>query len=48
MDKIESNLGFRLMAFSYKFRDLRLPRLNILKEVGIKTVDFSSLPNEGI
>jgi ubiquinone/menaquinone biosynthesis C-methylase UbiE len=36
MDKAESNLGFRLMAFSYKFRDLRLPRKNILKEVGIK------------
>lgn len=36
MDKVESNLGFRLMAFGYKFRDLRLPRKNILKEVGIK------------
>jgi len=36
MDKIESNLGFRLMSLSYKFRDLRLPRMNILKEVGIK------------
>jgi ubiquinone/menaquinone biosynthesis C-methylase UbiE len=36
MDKAESNLGFRLMAFSYKFRDLRLPRMNILEEVGIK------------
>jgi len=36
MDKVESNLGFRLMAFSYKFRDLRLPRVNILKDVGIK------------
>jgi ubiquinone/menaquinone biosynthesis C-methylase UbiE len=36
MDKAESNLGFRLMALSYKFRDLRLPRLNILEEVGIK------------
>jgi ubiquinone/menaquinone biosynthesis C-methylase UbiE len=36
MDKAESNLGFRLMAFSYKFRDLRLPRLNILEEMGIK------------
>ena len=37
MDRIESNLGFRLMAFGYKFRDLRLPRINVLKEVGIKT-----------
>jgi ubiquinone/menaquinone biosynthesis C-methylase UbiE len=36
MDKVESNLGFRLMAFGYKFRDLRLPRKNILKEVRIK------------
>ncbi len=36
MDKVESNLGFRLMAFGYRFRDLRLPRINILREVGIK------------
>jgi ubiquinone/menaquinone biosynthesis C-methylase UbiE len=36
VDRIESNLGFRLMAFGYKIRDLRLPRKNILKEVGIK------------
>jgi ubiquinone/menaquinone biosynthesis C-methylase UbiE len=36
MDKAESNVGFRLMALGYKFRDLRLPRINILKEVGIK------------
>jgi len=36
VDKAESNLGFRLMALSYRFRDLRLPRMNILKEVGIK------------
>jgi ubiquinone/menaquinone biosynthesis C-methylase UbiE len=36
MDKAESNLGFRLMAFGFKFRDFFLPRKNILKEVGIK------------
>ena len=36
MDKVESNSGFRLMALGYKLRDLRLPRRNILKEVGIK------------
>ena len=36
MDKVESNLGFRLMAFGYRFRDLRLHRMNILKDVGIK------------
>jgi ubiquinone/menaquinone biosynthesis C-methylase UbiE len=32
-----SNLDFRLMSLTYKFRDLRLPRMNILKEVGIET-----------
>jgi ubiquinone/menaquinone biosynthesis C-methylase UbiE len=36
MDKAESNFAFRLMALSYKFRDLRLPRKSILEEVGIK------------
>jgi ubiquinone/menaquinone biosynthesis C-methylase UbiE len=36
MDKAESNFGFRLMALGYRFRDLRLPRMNILKEVGIQ------------
>jgi ubiquinone/menaquinone biosynthesis C-methylase UbiE len=36
MDKAESNFGFRLMALGHKFRNLRLPRKNILKEVGIK------------
>jgi ubiquinone/menaquinone biosynthesis C-methylase UbiE len=30
------NLHFRLMSLGFKFRDLRLPRKNILKEVGIK------------
>lgn len=36
MDKAESNFGFRLMSLGYRFRDLRLPRMSILKEVGIK------------
>ena len=36
MDKPEPNFHFKLMSFSYKFRDLFLPRMNILKEVGIK------------
>jgi ubiquinone/menaquinone biosynthesis C-methylase UbiE len=36
MDKQMTNLNFKFMAFSYKFRDLRLPRMDILKEVGIK------------
>ena len=39
MDKVESNLGFRLMAFSYKFRDFFRPRIDILKEVEIKPGD---------
>jgi ubiquinone/menaquinone biosynthesis C-methylase UbiE len=36
MDKPASNFDFKFMSFGYKFRDLRLPRINILKEVGIK------------
>ena len=36
MDKPKSNLDFRLMSLQYKFRDLLLPRIDILKEVGIK------------
>jgi ubiquinone/menaquinone biosynthesis C-methylase UbiE len=36
MDKPMSNLAFRFMSFGYKFRDWRLPRMDILKEVGIK------------
>ncbi len=36
MDKPMSNFDFQFMALGYKFRDLRLPRMNILKEVGIK------------
>ena len=32
-----SNLDFRLMSLAYKLRDFRLPRINILKEVGIET-----------
>ena len=36
MDKPKPNFHFKLMSFSYKFRDFFLPRMNILKEVGIK------------
>ncbi|MBW2037962.1 MAG: class I SAM-dependent methyltransferase [Deltaproteobacteria bacterium] len=36
MDKPESNLGFRLMALSYKLRDLFLSPMKVLKEVGIE------------
>src|SRR4030042_5857073 len=35
--KPQSNLDFRLMSLTYKFRDFRLPRMNILKEAGIET-----------
>lgn len=35
--KAQSNLNFRLMSLTYKFRDFLLPRMSILKEVGIKT-----------
>ena len=33
----QSGLDFRLMSLTYKFRDFLLPRMNILKEVGIKS-----------
>lgn len=36
MDKPMSNFAFKFMSFGYKFRDLSLPRQNILKEVEIK------------
>ena len=36
MDKPMSNSDFQFMSVGYKFRDLRLPRKNILDEVGIK------------
>ena len=36
MDKPKSNLDLKLMSLQYKFRDLLLPRMNILREVGIK------------
>ena len=36
MDKPMSNFDFKFMSLGYKFRDLRLPRKNILEEVGIK------------
>ena len=32
----QSNLDFRVMSLTYKFRDFLQPRMNILKEVGIK------------
>lgn len=36
MDKPKPTWDFKFMSFGYKFRDLFLPRMNILKEVGIK------------
>ena len=36
MDKPMSNFDFKFMSLGYKFRDFFLPRMNILKEVGIK------------
>jgi len=34
--KKQSDLDFKLMSLTYKLRDFHLPRMNILKEVGIK------------
>ena len=36
MDKPKSNIDFKLMSLTYKLRDLSSPRINVLKEVGIK------------
>jgi len=36
MDKPMPNHHFKFMSFGYKFRDFFSPRMNILKEVGIK------------
>ncbi len=36
MDSPKPNFDFKLMSFCYKFRDFFLPRMNILKEVGIR------------
>ena len=48
MGKLQSNLDFRLMSLVIRFRDMRLPRNEILKEVGIQTgfriLDFGCGP----
>jgi ubiquinone/menaquinone biosynthesis C-methylase UbiE len=48
MGKPQSNLDFRLMSLLFRLRDLRLPRMEILKKVGIKTgfrvLDFGCGP----
>jgi len=47
-----SKFDFQFMSVGYKFRDLRLPRINILKEVGIKpgfsVLDFGCGPGSYI
>jgi ubiquinone/menaquinone biosynthesis C-methylase UbiE len=52
MGKLQSNLDFRLMALGYKLRDLRLPRIEILKEVGIKpgflVLDYGCGPGSNV
>lgn len=52
MDKLASNFDFQFMSLGYRFRDLRLPRMNILKEVGIKpgfhVLDFGCGPGSYI
>jgi len=52
MDKPMSNFDFQFMSVGYKFRDFFLPRLNILKEVGIKpgfhVLDFGCGPGSYI
>ena len=35
--KPKPDLDFRIMSLTYKFRDFRLPRMDSLKEVGIRT-----------
>ena len=35
MDKTGSNFSFKVMSFTFKLRDLFIPRMNILEEVGI-------------
>ncbi|MBE9482672.1 MAG: methyltransferase domain-containing protein, partial [Chloroflexi bacterium] len=37
MDKLMSNFAFMFMSFGFRFRDIFLPRKNILAEVGIKS-----------
>jgi ubiquinone/menaquinone biosynthesis C-methylase UbiE len=48
MGKLQSNLDFRFMSLVIRFRDMRLPRREILKEVGIQTgsrvLDFGCGP----
>jgi ubiquinone/menaquinone biosynthesis C-methylase UbiE len=40
MDKAKFNFHFKLMAFKFRLRDFFRPRMDILKEVGIKPGDW--------
>jgi ubiquinone/menaquinone biosynthesis C-methylase UbiE len=48
MGKLQSNFDFRLMSLVLRLRDLRLPRMEIMREVGIQTgswvLDFGCGP----
>jgi len=50
--KAKSNLDFRIMSLTYKFRDFLLPPMSILKEVGIESgfhvLDFGCGPGSYI
>ncbi len=48
MNRPMSSIGFKLMSFMFKVRDLLLPRLDVLKEAGIESgfsvLDFGCGP----
>ena len=48
MDKPMSNFHFKLMSFSFRFRDFFVPRKNILKEIevkpGLRILDYGCGP----
>ena len=52
MDKPKPNFDFKFMSLGFKFRDFFLPRMNVLKEVGIKpgshVVDYGCGPGSYI
>jgi ubiquinone/menaquinone biosynthesis C-methylase UbiE len=52
MDQPEPNLYYKFMALGYKFRDLLLPRVNVLKEAnirpGFRVLDYGCGPGSYI
>ena len=52
MDKPKPNLEFKFMSLGFKFRDFFSPRMNILREVGIKpgfhVLDYGCGPGSNI